>query len=125
MPNKLPYVNIDLEEITARNDNTQHIIAGFATATPALADIWRYLQNAFSDVPTLAAEITRLAAELQNTRLDRSNLLAAARATIAAYHDGESEAVVCLLFGFLLAATTAGPDIHSLITGFIQWLTKS
>jgi hypothetical protein len=35
------------------------------------------------------------------------------------------QAIVCLLFGFLLAATAAGPEIHSLITGFIQWLTKS
>jgi hypothetical protein len=35
------------------------------------------------------------------------------------------QAIVCLLFGFLLAATTAGPEIHSLIAGFIQWLTKS
>jgi hypothetical protein len=34
------------------------------------------------------------------------------------------QAVVCLLFGFLLAATAAGPEIHSLITGLIQWLTK-
>jgi hypothetical protein len=33
-------------------------------------------------------------------------------------------AIVCLLFGFLLAATTAGPQIHNLITGFVQWLTK-
>jgi hypothetical protein len=96
MPNKLPYVNIDLEEVTARNENAQHIIAGFATASPTLADIWRYLQNAFSDVPTLAAEITRLAAELQNTRLDRSNLLAAARATIAAHHDGEPDPLIYL-----------------------------
>jgi hypothetical protein len=35
------------------------------------------------------------------------------------------QAIICLLFGFLLAATTAGPEIHSLITGIIQWLTKS
>jgi hypothetical protein len=33
-------------------------------------------------------------------------------------------AIVCLLFGFLLTATTAGPEIHNLITGFVQWLTK-
>lgn len=33
-------------------------------------------------------------------------------------------AIVCLLFGFLLAATTAGPQVHSLIAGFVQWLTK-
>jgi hypothetical protein len=35
------------------------------------------------------------------------------------------QAIVCLLFGFLLAATAAGPEIHGLLTGFIQWLTKS
>jgi hypothetical protein len=35
------------------------------------------------------------------------------------------QAILCLLFGFLLAATTAGPEIHSIIVGFIQWLTKS
>jgi hypothetical protein len=34
------------------------------------------------------------------------------------------QAVVCLLFGFLLAATTAAPEISKLITGLVQWLTK-
>jgi len=34
------------------------------------------------------------------------------------------QAVVCLIFGFLLAATTAAPEIHSLITGLVQWLTR-
>ena len=34
------------------------------------------------------------------------------------------QAILCLLFGFLLAATTAAPEIHSVITGLIQWLTK-
>jgi hypothetical protein len=33
-------------------------------------------------------------------------------------------AIVCLLFGFLLAATVAGPEIHNVITEFVQWLTK-
>jgi hypothetical protein len=33
------------------------------------------------------------------------------------------QAVVCLVFGFLLAATTVAPDLHNLITGFVQWLT--
>jgi hypothetical protein len=96
MPNKPPYINIDLEEVTARNNTAQHIVAGFATTMPTLADIWRYLHDAFSDVPTLAAEITRLATELNNTRLDRANLLAAARATIAAYHEGEADPVAYL-----------------------------
>ncbi len=34
------------------------------------------------------------------------------------------QAILCLLFGFLLAATTAAPAIHNLITGLVQWLTK-
>jgi hypothetical protein len=34
------------------------------------------------------------------------------------------QAVVCLIFGFLLAATTAAPEIHNLITGIVQWITK-
>jgi hypothetical protein len=96
MPNKPPYVDIDLEEVMSRNDTAQHIIAGFATAMPTLADICRFLHDAVSDVPKLAAEITRLATELNNTRLDRANLLAAARATIAAYHDGEPDPLAYL-----------------------------
>jgi hypothetical protein len=96
MPNKPPYVNSDLEEIRSRNDTAQHIVARFTTAMPTLADIWRYLHDAFSDVPTLAAEITRLATDLQNARLDRANLLAAARATITAYHDGEPDPLAYL-----------------------------
>jgi hypothetical protein len=91
MPNTPQRVDIDLEEVTTRNDTARHIIAGFATAMPTLADVWRYLEDALNDAPVLAAELTRLAAELQDTRLDRANLLAAARATIAAYHDGEPD----------------------------------
>jgi hypothetical protein len=34
------------------------------------------------------------------------------------------QAIVCLIFGFLLAATTAAPDIRDLLTGLAQWLTK-
>lgn len=34
------------------------------------------------------------------------------------------QAIVCLIFGFLLAATTAAPDIHNLITSFVQWIEK-
>jgi hypothetical protein len=34
------------------------------------------------------------------------------------------QAIVCLIFGFLLAATTAGPQIHNLIVSFVQWITK-
>jgi hypothetical protein len=31
-------------------------------------------------------------------------------------------AIVCALLGFLLAATSAAPQIRSVITGIIQWL---
>ena len=34
------------------------------------------------------------------------------------------QAILCLIFGFLLAATSAAPEIHNLITGLVQWLTK-
>lgn len=33
-------------------------------------------------------------------------------------------AVVCMILGFLLAATTAAPQIHALINGLVQWLQK-
>jgi hypothetical protein len=91
MPNTNPHINIDLEEVTTTNDSARHIVAGFATAAPTLAGIWQYLEDALNDVPALSAEIRRLSAELGNTRLDRANLLAAARATIAAHHDGEPD----------------------------------
>jgi len=33
-------------------------------------------------------------------------------------------AVVVLIFGFLLAATAAAPEIRSLLTGLVHWLNK-
>jgi len=89
--NTFPHVNNDLEEIATRNETARHIVAGFSTEMPTLAEIWRYLADALRDVPTLSAEITQLSADLQHARLDRANLVAAARATVAAYHDGEAD----------------------------------
>lgn len=34
------------------------------------------------------------------------------------------QAVVAVIFGFLLAATTAAPEIHSLLSGLVKWLNK-
>jgi hypothetical protein len=34
------------------------------------------------------------------------------------------QAILCLTFGLLLSATTAGPEIHNFITGFTHWLTR-
>jgi hypothetical protein len=91
MPSTFPHANINLQEVTERNDHARHIVAGFASAMPALTDIWRYLDDALNDTVALSAEITRLSAELQDTRLDRANLLAAIRATLAAHADGEPD----------------------------------
>ena len=91
MPNTSPNINISLQEVSTRNDQARHIVAGFASAMPWLADIWEYLQSALNDVLILAAEVSRLSAELQNTRLDRANLLAAMRAALAAQADGEPD----------------------------------
>ncbi len=33
-------------------------------------------------------------------------------------------AIAALIFGFLLAATTAAPEIHSLLSSLAQWLNK-
>jgi hypothetical protein len=35
------------------------------------------------------------------------------------------QVILCLLFGFFLAATTAAPQITHLVTGIVQWLTSS
>ena len=91
MPNAIPRTNINIQEVSARNDNARHIVAGCASAMPTLADMWRYLQDALYDMVALSAEITRLSAELERTRLDRANLLAAMRATRAAHADGEPD----------------------------------
>ena len=53
--------------------------------------MWRDLDDALNDTATLAAQITRLSAELKRTRLDRANLRAAMRATLAAHADGEPD----------------------------------
>ena len=92
MPNTFPHANINLQEVSTRNDHARHIVAGFASAMPALTDIWRDTSHdALNDTVALSAEITRLSAELQDTRLDRANLLAAMRATLAAHADGEPD----------------------------------
>src|SRR5581483_6671166 len=67
MTNTHPYSGTDLERIAAGNQTARRMIAGFS------------------------AEITRLTTELAATRLSTANLLAAARATLDAYADGEPD----------------------------------
>jgi hypothetical protein len=76
-------------EITTRNDIARDIIAGFAAVTPTLAGVFRLIDTALADLPAVLADLGRARAELEAVRLDRANLLAAIRATLAA--DAESE----------------------------------
>jgi hypothetical protein len=91
MTNAHPYSGIDLEKIADANQAARRMIAGFSAEMPALAEFWRTLDTALADNLTLAAEVTRLTAELAATRLGTANLLAAARATLAAYASGEAD----------------------------------
>jgi hypothetical protein len=76
-------------EVTTRNDIARDIIAGFAAVTPYLAGIWRILDQALTDLPAVLADLGRAQAELEAVRLDRANLLAAIRVTLAADAEGE------------------------------------
>jgi len=91
MTNPHPRYRIGIADITARNETARRMIAGFAAEMPALAAFWRHLDTALADNLTLTAQLTRLTADLTATRLDRANLLAAMRATLAAHTDGEPD----------------------------------
>lgn len=78
-------------EITTRNDIARDIIAGFAAVTPMLAGVYRLIDAALADLPAVLADLGRARAELQAVRLDRANLLAAIRATLAADAEGEPD----------------------------------
>ena len=91
MPNTNPRSDFDLQQITIRNAHARHIVAGCVSALPMLADMWRELDDALTDMVALAAQVTRLSADLERTRLEAANLRAAMRATLAAYADGEPD----------------------------------
>ena len=74
-----PRPSIDQEAVR------DHFHTALHRRTPSA--IW----TALADVPVLLAEVSRLAILLTWTRLKFANLLAAARATLAAQHDGEPD----------------------------------
>jgi hypothetical protein len=82
---------VNLLEIRIRARHARHVVAGFARTFPALADVWRQIDDALTDIPALATEITQARAQLATSRLDRANLAAAGRATIAAYLGSEAD----------------------------------
>ena len=89
-------MSTDLHAVYTRNDNARRVVAGLSAATPALAEIWQQVDRALDDVPALGAMVVSLTAELAATRLDRANLLAAIRATLAASADGEADPLAYL-----------------------------
>lgn len=91
MPQTSGPIATDLQEITTRNQTARQVIGGFSRAFPTLAEAWQLIDSALADTPALTAEITHLRTQLTGTRLDRANLLAAARATIAAVRDQETD----------------------------------
>ena len=86
-----PDSGISLEAVYARNDIARRIVAQALSVLPAASELWSQVDRALADVPALGAVIGRLAAQLADTRMDRANLLAAMRATIAAQADGEAD----------------------------------
>lgn len=80
----IPRPTIDQEAVLA------HLRAARRLPTPVA--IW----TAIADIPVLLAEVDRLARLLSRTRWDFADLLAAARATLGADHDGEPEPLTYL-----------------------------
>jgi hypothetical protein len=80
-------------EITRRNDISRDIIAAFAAVMPTLAGVWQLIDTTLADVPTVLADLRGARAELETVRLDRANVLAAIRATLAADAEGEADAL--------------------------------
>lgn len=88
--------SINLLEISNRAENARHIIAGLSLSAPTLADLWRQVDDALSDIPALISELARLGDGLIASRIDRANLAAAGRVAITAYRNGEPDPLAYL-----------------------------
>ncbi|GII01775.1 hypothetical protein [Planobispora takensis] len=91
MPNTHPYPDRDLQEALTRNQIARQLVTAFSRSTLSLADLWQHVFAALDDTFTLIAEVARLRADLARARHSRANLIAAARATLSAHHEGESD----------------------------------
>jgi hypothetical protein len=86
-----PEPGISLHAVYERSDHARQIIAGCMSVMPTASTLWEQVDRALADVSAMGAVIARLTAELMATRMDRANLLAAMRATIAAHAEGEPD----------------------------------
>ncbi len=100
---------ITLLAVYARNDEARRIVAGFAAATPVLSPLWQQLDRALADVPALGSALTRLTADLADSRLDQANLVAVIRAALAADADGEADPLYYLRDELQERQAPAGP----------------
>jgi Fic family protein len=80
----IPRLQIDLDEILGA-------IALELARVQICGQCQASVPSLINDLAHLVAEITRLSAELRQTRLDRANLRAAMRATLAALAEGEPD----------------------------------
>lgn len=96
MPETPSASTVNLLEVSTRSEHARHIISGFSLAAPTLADLWRQVNDALSDIPILTTEITGLRDRLTACRTDRANLAAAGRIAITAYHNSEPDPLAYL-----------------------------
>jgi hypothetical protein len=80
----IPRLQIDLDEILG----TIALDLAFVRICPRCQ---ASVPGLINDLAQLVTELTRLAGELDQARLDRANLLAAMRAALAAHADGEAD----------------------------------
>ncbi|HXL89454.1 MAG TPA: hypothetical protein VN969_10850 [Streptosporangiaceae bacterium] len=86
------YLDIDLQEVISIYDQ-----ATTATRHSRLAKTWlhtptgRKIANALNLIPILATQVGRLRERLTRALTDLGNLTAAARATLGAQRDGETD----------------------------------
>ncbi|GAB7040212.1 MULTISPECIES: hypothetical protein [Catenuloplanes] len=75
---------------TTTEDVSIRLRAALASSPPPAA------LAALADIPLLLAEAHRLSATARLARMELANLRAAARATLAAHHDGEADPLAYL-----------------------------
>ena len=80
----IPRLQIDLDEILGT-------IALELARVRICDQCQESVPSLINDLADLVAEVTRLSDEVDRTRLDRANLLAAMRATLAAHAAGEAD----------------------------------
>ncbi|MFD0851232.1 hypothetical protein ACFQ07_03330 [Actinomadura adrarensis] len=84
MPNTPQHPRIDIQEVRTRSLIARETIAVLNQAMPHLGKLWHRINLALDDTPALVAE-------LATVRRHHANLVAAARATLKAQYEGESE----------------------------------